>query len=627
MCGIGGILSREKRNLYPIKTMMESQSHRGPDGEGYLIGNLPNQAHLNPPNATEFSGHWAIGHKRLAILDTSNHGKQPLEYANKKLWITYNGEIYNYKELKQTLNKLGYQFQTSTDTEVVLAAYQEWGLKSFEKLNGMWAMVIVDLFTGEMIFSRDRFGEKPLHYYQDNQCLIFSSEIKGILKVLDNKNISLNKSIARDYITWGTVNHTNETFFNEIKSFPAASYAIVKIDSPGAWEIKKYWAINPESQLKEIDFEAAKSSFKEIFLSSVTLRMRSDVSLGFCLSGGLDSSSIVCSSKLIDENLKIETFTAISDQKAYDERQWAEIVNNFVNARPNFINICEDGFLNSLDDLIWHQEEPFTTTSIYAQWLLMKQAKERKIPVILDGQGADEILCGYRKFYLFYIQDLLAKGKLLSAAKEIACLFMQGDRNIFKINDGLKYLPNFLQKGKKNNLNILNQNFVKLFHHNEKSLIFNQREDIAKKQINDLLHFSVPSLLRYEDRNSMAWSIEARVPFLDHNLVEFLLSLPTAYKMKNGKSKYIMREAFKSFVPESILNRRDKMGFLTAQELWMNNRLGKAIVSRFDSKESMVKEWINIKDLKNSLHTKDNSNLIFRLFILDKWLEKFNVSI
>lgn len=618
MCGIGGIISHQSIELSGLYSMMEAQAHRGPDGEGYLFSTSKGLT-LNPPFPQKIGGRWALGHKRLSILDTSLDGLQPMSSADGRLWITYNGEIYNYKELKVQLQALGYVFKTRTDTEVILASYQEWGPNCFKKFNGMWAIALIDLSQNHLILSRDRFGEKPLHILKTDSILFFSSEIKGILKAVENRRSTLNFSLATDYLRWGSVNHTNETFFQGIESFPPASYAIIPMDQPTSWTAHHYWTLDTIQENSTLHFQEAQAQFKDLFRSSVALRLRSDVPVGFCLSGGLDSSSIVCAAALENPGQAPQTFTAISDVPQYNEQAWAQIVNTHVKAQAHFSLIQEDDFCADLEKVLWHQEEPFTTTSIYAQWRLMALAKQHKIPVILDGQGADEVLCGYRKFYLFYLRNLLTSHQVSLFLKESLAILRNGDRTLFRFKEGLKYLPSFLRKRLEPPQHILSSRFL------NSHLQFNQTASLHKKQVDDLLRFSVPALLRYEDRNAMAWSIESRVPFLDHQLVEFLLSLPSSYKLQRGQTKAILRKAFSEFVPATILNRQDKMGFATPQERWMKNHLGQHILTHFKSSASCLKGEINPTEMEEQMRKGRNGPLIFRLYILDKWLEMFDV--
>lgn len=620
MCGIAGIIAPTELNLSSIYKMMEVQKHRGPDGEGYLI-QKGDQVIYNPGEQTSLTGSWVIAHKRLSIIDMTQNGLQPMSYMNGRYWVTFNGEIYNYKELKQELQDKGFEFRTHTDTEVILAAYAAWGYDCFSKFNGMWAMVIIDKSNDTFVMSRDRFGEKPLHYKFEGDALLFSSEIKGILSSLDNYTPEANRDLVLQFLHYSAVNHTNDTFFKGIFAFPPASYAIGHLKNPTGFKVFKYWDVDQIEENGSISFQEASRNFNELFISSVNLRMRSDVNVGFCLSGGLDSSSIVCAAaKSIDRGV-LSTFTATSSVESLNEKAWADIINKAVNSKAYYSNINEQDFIENIDRLIWHQDEPFTTSSIFAQWSLMKLARENNIPVMLDGQGADEVLCGYRKFYFFYLKSLLRANRFLKFGQETINLVVNGDRGIWNISEGTKYLPSFLRIKFEKTTGMLKNGFEasSLQLHTSGSLLAHQKQDLK--------YFSLPSLLRYEDRNSMAWSVESRVPFLDHRLVELALSCPPSYKLANGQTKYIMRDAFKEFVPAVTLNRRDKMGFSTAQQTWMSNNLGRLIMKSIHSDDFLLKNFVNTQAVEEALSKGESSGLIFRIFMIDKWARAFNVKI
>lgn len=618
MCGIAGIITSSSTSLEKIFAMTKIQAHRGPDGEGHAFfdenGITKNQV-----------ANLALGHRRLAILDCTDAGTQPMGTEDGNYWISYNGEVYNYIELRKDLEKLGYKFNTNTDTEVVIKSYREWGVECFSKFNGMWGLAIWDNVKKCLILSRDRFGVKPLHYSKNESCLVFSSEIKGILASEIIKP-QLNSEVCIDYLKFGILNNTNRTFFKDIEIFPPGHYAIISLDNPLDLKPIPFWNLN----IKKADKCSKKdysTTFKELFFSSIRLRMRSDVPVGSCLSGGLDSSAIVCSASLDHQHMK--TFTSCSKNINYDESKWAEIVNNQTQAVPHLVFITEEEFIRDLQDLIWHQEEPFNSCSIYAQWCLMKEARHKSVPVLLDGQGADEILCGYRKFYFFYLSSLLYSRKIWKFLSEAFFLLWNGDRGIWKWKEGKRYLPRLFKSCFPDFGDFLKKEYNLLWKSRNSS--FSKTQNINKKQLNDILFFSIPVLLRYEDRNSMAWSIESRVPFLDYRLVEFLLSLPVEEKLSRGKTKSILRKSLKGTVPDEILNRRDKMGFVTEQSIWMKQSLGLHIKKTFESKNfilnSIIEQSTLIKNFSLFLagENKEMENEFFRLFILSAWAEKFGI--
>lgn len=634
MCGIAGILSPNLKVLSSIFAMTAVQAHRGPDGQGHVF--LSNRESLFSTNSNKIAQIHiadpclAMGHRRLAIIDCTDAGRQPMSINNDQLWITYNGEVYNYIELREELASNGFRFRSATDSEVVLAAYHAWGPDCFARFNGMWALAIWDARKNQLILSRDRFGIKPLHYHISNKAVVFSSEIKGILAtgLLDAK---LNLENVVSYLKWAWVNQNNSTFFKGITAFPPGHYATIDPACPEAIEPVAFWGLNALNSHNTITEEPHKT-FRELFTSAVALRMRSDVPVGSCLSGGLDSSAIVCTAAKMRINAQnqFNTFTSCAHDSRFDESPWANLVVDAIHANPHRVYPAEDRFIHDLDQLLWHQEEPFTTASIYAQWLVMQAAKKIGVPVLLDGQGADEVLCGYRKYLFMYLKELAFKRQWHDLMCESFFLLLNGDRTIFNWREGLRYLPSIIQKNLSSMSQIIKPCFLSSWQQNRMPLEGCQK--VQTLQLLDIAKYSIPSLLRYEDRNSMAWSIESRVPFLDYRLVEFLLTLPTEYKIRRGRTKAVLRQALRGIVPDAILDRRDKVGFVTPQDVWMKRRLSRLVAKRFNDKEFRLGKFLQQKKLvacfndfltnQRSLPSRD----FFRIFILDAWMECFNVT-
>jgi asparagine synthase (glutamine-hydrolysing) len=629
MCGIAGILSRNPGLLNKLQAMTDVQAHRGPDGVGHLV--IGSSARVSGGVMPEVKAQdfLALGHRRLAILDCSPAGFQPMNSHDGKDWICFNGEIYNYLEIRAELSKSGFSFRTGTDTEVILAAYRAWGVDCFKRFNGMWGIALWDGSRKCLVLSRDRFGVKPLFFAVKSEAIVFSSEIKAILRtgVVSPK---LNVSVAMDYLKWSLVNHNNETFFSDIMSFPPGHYAIVDerqiVDPIAFWTLK----VSPQPEL--LGISDASNKFINLFEDAVSLRMRSDVPVGSCLSGGLDSSAIVCAANELQSHAnRIHTFNAASEDPRFDERYWCEIVNKKIDANFHHIFPGPEGFIDDLDNLIWHQEEPFTSTSIYAQWAIMRAARESNIPVLLDGQGADEALCGYRKYYFFYMKDLFKKYNFYTLFKEVFGLAANGDRGLLRWQEGVRYLPSILKARVNDISTVLTPQGLEAW--SESFIDLGNSLTIANRQALDLTSFSVPSLLRYEDRNSMAWSIETRVPFLDYRLVEWLVNLAPSLKMHGGQTKALMRKALFGKVPDQILNRRDKMGFVTAQEVWMREHLSplikKSILSQNFPLSSLIDSnllYLAYERWRSGAVGLGQSD-VFRIFILAKWAEKFNVKL
>jgi asparagine synthase (glutamine-hydrolysing) len=628
MCGIAGVFGRNPKLLARIGAMTAAQSHRGPDGVGHLIlGASPRWTEGTVPPLE--SGDWlALGHRRLAILDCSPAGAQPMASADRRDWISYNGEIYNYLELRQELSAGGFSFTTGTDTEVVLAAYRAWGLRCFERFNGMWAIALWDEERHRLILSRDRLGVKPLFYARAADALVFSSEIKGIFAA-GCVAPRLNRDVAVDYLKWSMVNHRDDSFFSGIESLPPGHVAIV--DDSLEVRPAPFWTLQAPDGPVPIGMSEAAQRFGELFADSVRLRLRSDVPVGSCLSGGLDSSAIVCQANLLRTPGAgpLHTFNAASEDPRFDERRWCAIVNHRVGAAAHHVFPSGEEFERDLDALIWHQEEPFTSTSIYAQWAVMREARQHHIPVLLDGQGADEGLCGYRKFYLFHLRDLLRRRRVGRLAIELLALGSRGDRGLLRWREGVRYLPAFLRRRTPSLSAALTPHGRSAWDASQLSLGLGA--SLAERQVLDLTRFSLPSLLRYEDRNSMAWSIESRVPFLDFRLVEWLVSLPPEVKIAGGRTKAVMRRALRGLVPDPILDRRDKMGFVTAQELWMRATLRPAVeqclsdpdfpMSDLVDASAVLREYRAWQAGRPGLPQQD----VFRLFVLARWAKRFDV--
>ncbi|HRA81213.1 MAG TPA: asparagine synthase (glutamine-hydrolyzing) [Thauera sp.] len=632
MCGIAGLLSKHLRDLNPVFRMTSVQAHRGPDGAGHALfsGDGTPLLFRERPNAPEMrAGRLALGHRRLAIIDCTDAGHQPMSYAGGRYWITYNGEIYNYRELRDELRACGCTFHSESDTEVILAAYATWGTSCFARFNGMWALAIWDVSEQRLLLSRDRFGIKPLHFRVQGGSLWFSSEIKGLLAGMAEP-VKANDQIVYDYLVHGTVNASDETFFDGVSAFPPGCYAIV---SPQDLAVspKAFWRIELGGDDRAaLSFEQSCDSFRELISSAVHLRMRSDVPVGACLSGGLDSSSIV-SLMAGMTSAPIHTFTARFPEPEFDEGEWAQLVVNCMGTQGHVSEPSETALIDDFEQLVWHQEEPFSSASLYAQWLVMRQAREHEVPVLLDGQGADEILGGYRKFYGFHILSLLRSGHLLNASRELAALLINGDRGYLRWQEGARYLPRFLQ-GQVFTLDRFLRPETRALGKSS-TITLGGTPDIRERQLLDLRRYSVPSLLRYEDRNSMAWSVESRVPFLDYRLVEFAIRLPVEHKLRKGRTKAVLRNGLRGIVPDRVLDRRDKMGFVTPQSRWMDGALGRHVESLCNEAAPTLNKWVDLPAVLRAWNQatpaqrQTAQGLIFRLGTMGQWLLRFKVGV
>jgi asparagine synthase (glutamine-hydrolysing) len=578
MCGIAGIVSKSNRvQIQELKAMTDIIYHRGPDGDGHWINEI---------------GNVGFGHRRLSIIDLSNHASQPMHFGNGRYTITFNGEIYNYLELRQDLLQKGITFSSNSDTEVLLALYAQKGAACLEELDGMFAFAIWDDLEKVLFCARDRFGEKPFHYaFSNDGKFVFSSEIKQLFEVGISRKC--NQKILFNFFESNHVLHDprcpEETFYQEVNRLEPAHYMIV---TPDLIVVKKrYWDLNMDSENTEISIQEAADKFHELLLQSVKLRLRSDVPVGSSLSGGLDSSTIVCLIDKLNDNQTIaqKTFSARFKNFERDEGKFMQIVIDSTNAEPHFTFPDEQKFVSDFKKVCWHQEEPFGGPSVFAQWEVMKLAKQENVTVLLDGQGADESLAGYHYFFHTYLNELKRNQSLLyeselnayrsrhnpnygleqsiSSAKQQSFEDKLKDliRPIYRTFRPIKqevpsgHVPDFL-----------NKEFTSQFESEEK---LPEHTGGLKEQlyVNNCV-IGLNNLLRFADRNSMAFSREMRLPFLSHQVVEFLFSLPNEFKIQDGWTKYIMRKAFEPILPKEITWRVDKIGYEPPQSRWMENK-------------------------------------------------------
>jgi asparagine synthase (glutamine-hydrolysing) len=590
MCGILGIVSNNKVTTNNFKNALNKLKHRGPDDEGYLLFNRDEILQFSGPDTVEplkrqfpsidevpnFKPFLFLGHRRLSIIDLSSAGHQPMEYNNGNLWIIYNGEIYNYKELRKELEKDGYKFKTNTDTEVILASYLKWGYECLNKFNGMWAFCIWDKRKNVLFCARDRFGVKPFYYYFDGDSFAFASEIKALID-LPFINTAPNSEAIIPYLYFGLHDFGEQTFFQGIKQLLPGHFLIFDINTKDL-EIKRYYDIRFNSELGTYDEKKAKlysEEFFNLFKDAVKLRLRSDVPVGSCLSGGLDSSSIVCMmSHLLKKNPeyqrvtgnRIRSFTADFHNFHLSEKKYVdEILSHYDNIEGYFVYPDADMLKKDLYDLIYYQEEPFGSLSIYAQYCVMRLAKNHGVKVLLDGQGGDELLAGYiHKHVPIFLANCISECKILNFLKEKNLLNIRYLISTFFLflpeNIQYKYLKNFAY----NRYHVKDD---KKIENEISNYLFKGFENLSlNENLKNEIKYRLPRLLKYEDRNSMTFNIESRLPFLDYRLVEFLLNLPAVYKIHNGYNKWILRESMINILLEKNRLRKDKIGFAVPQK-------------------------------------------------------------
>jgi len=611
MCGICGILDTNKKvDKSSLHKMIKVMKHRGPDDEGIHV-----------------DGKVGLGHVRLSIIDLTDQAHQPMANDDGTLWLVYNGEIYNYIEIREELEKKGFNFSSTGDSEVLLKAYEHWGDKCLSRLNGMFSFVIFDRRKKKLFGARDRFGIKPFYYYRDPRRFIFASEIKPIL--VNGIEKKPDSAVIYDYLVYDVLEHNEHTFFAGIKKLMPGHYMKVDIGTARI-EIKKWWEL--ETDIKDIGTKEAVEKFRKLFTDSVRLRLRSDVPVGSCLSGGLDSSSIVSKMvKLLGSPDNINTFSSVYsvDFPGNENKFIRSMVKRFgvrgFETEPSAGDIQKD-----LERLVYHQEEPFNTLSPLAQWEVMKLANRNDMKVLLDGQGSDEMLAGYLFYYGFYFADLLSRCRLLALSREKkAYKRLHAEKNPFR---QMRYLfvPGFMKiRSKKKKATFLNKSFLSRNRGTDHFRRMQKRRPLNSSLKNSMMHGLV-RLLRFEDKASMAFSIETRIPFLDYRLVEFVFSLPDSMKLRDGKTKYVLREAMKDSLPRAIYDRHDKVGFAAPEDIWLKDKkvmkyvsdilASKRTISRgyYDPKgiDSLLERYkIGDSTLAKKIWALVNLELWFRLFM------------
>ncbi len=606
MCGIAGIIQNHTKDYTRehLQKMTDVLAHRGPDGEG----------HWNNTDET-----CLLGHRRLSIIDLSDAGNQPMHYLGRYV-IVHNGEIYNYVELRKELEKRGYSFCSKTDTEVIAAAYDCWGEECLQQFDGMFAFSIWDEKEKTLFAARDRFGEKPFFYYYDNNRLLFASEMKALWTAGIAK--SPNFKMLFNYITIGYTDNPErpeETFYENIYKLPAASFLKFSFIY-FSYSIQKYWDIDLANQQKKITDKEATETFSNLFAASIKRRLRSDVAVGTSLSGGLDSSSVIAQLSTIhqspaDSN-RVTAFTASFPGFEKDETAYAKQMVKQFSLEHFTTNVSGNELMDDWEKLCYHQEEPFGSASIYAQYKVFELAKQQNIKVLLDGQGADETLAGYHKYYKWYWQELFRKRKLyrskeLTDAKQLGVAEKFDYQNMiaayFPVFASVVMERQYLLKAIKQE--DLTKDFVRL---QSREAYYTPPEYF---DLNGLLYFNtcthgLEELLRYADRNSMAHGREVRLPFLSHELVEFIFSLPSHFKIRTGWTKWLLRTTMEKSLPAEIVWRRDKVGFEPPQKNWMELAAVKNAVreaKRKLSNENILRpEVINKPVVSLAAHEADN---------------------
>ncbi|MBI5837412.1 MAG: asparagine synthase (glutamine-hydrolyzing) [Candidatus Eisenbacteria bacterium] len=592
MCGIAGYYSPSGRPVAPETLLRVSRMlrHRGPDDEGALLVDARGGRHFlaGPDTPADVRSSrlaysptgdlreappgpfpLALLHRRLSILDLSPGGHEPMCGPGGRHVVTFNGEIYNYLELRDELHALGREFRTGSDVEVLLHAYDQWGEACLARFNGMWSFALWD---GRRLFcARDRLGIKPFYYAWDGERFVFSSEPKGVLAFGDLERRpderALYYFLARDWTDFDTF-----TFFEGLTALLPAHALVVDERGPRAW---RWWEVLPSPEPPPSEDEAV-ARLRELFGDAVSVHLRSDVPVGTCLSGGLDSSAVLsAASARLDHPMKAFS-VGYSKFAGFDERPFAAEVAR--QAGAEFVPGEPDG--SDLEDMLaklaWYQDEPAAGMGIYSQWHVMRLAARDRVKVLLDGQGGDELFGGYHRYYWSALYDLFRRGRVAewaSLLRYVASDLGHGYPRTLARSFAPWLPPGLLVEGQRRFGQGKDRVLERAFEARRRDLGTDPPPRFGSLLNDQLYHDTtlrfLPSLLRYEDRNSMAWSIEARVPFLDHRVVEYAFRIPFDLKIRGHETKYVARRAFEPWVPQSVRARRDKMGYETPTDAWL----------------------------------------------------------
>ena len=661
MCGITGLVSLQGAPIDPavLQRMTDRQAHRGPDGEGFLLGwdGEDGFAHKLVPHTQQWDGRapvrLALGHRRLAILDLSDRGLQPMSVGDGKCWIVFNGEIYNHRELRSELETRGYSFGTRTDTEVLLQAYRQWGEDCLSRLQGMYAFAIWDGASGRLFAARDRLGIKPFYYATPGGVFAFASEMKALLACpgLD--------ATPDDDAVVGFLIHTNcdygeRTLLRAVKALPPGHCLTVHA-ATGRIDVRGYWQLTPE-HANGVRDSARLDGLRTLLTSTMQSHLVSDVRAGSCLSGGIDSSTVVSligkiwreqpdqATALGDRFL---TFTSCWKYPELDERTYADAVARAAGAESHLVFPSAKDFWETFPRMAWHQDMPFASMSYYAQWSVMRTARDAGVKVLLDGQGGDEVFGGYAKFRYAYLASLLRSGRLVSFAREAGAMLGQGDLYyVLDLRRGYRYLPTRLRRllGVDSLLEgVLRTDWdralggestpaTRWWRYARAGGSGHTGTSVMQRiQVDDIMMDTLPLLLRMEDRSSMAFSLEARVPLLDHRLVDYGISLPDHLKVHNGWSKFAIREAMRGVLPDAVRQRTSKLGFAAPDRRWLAHDLRPQVTMLIED-SLRCERYVDVAALRRwyaspqAAGASEEAYLgLFRILALEMWMRAFDL--
>jgi len=664
MCGITGVFTKTGVPASVVADMNKVITHRGPDDEGYFYHgenadiycggvSTPVEVYKSDLSYTPQTNNSTInttikvglGHRRLSILDLSSSGHQPMSTEDNGMVMVYNGEIYNYKTLRDQLSLSGYNFRSNSDTEVLLKGYHLWGKAVLERLNGMFAFIIWDRNTNRLFAARDRFGIKPLYYYQDiDKTIYIASEIKQFSQC-PNWRAKINLERANDYLRWAQTDHTVETMFDSVYQLRGGEYMDVDLANNNIHPQRYY---NLESNLDRyapLSDQEAVRYFKKTLTESVEMRLNADVQVGTCLSGGLDSSSIATLANGIINKGRLSatdvqhTFSSCSHIDKYDERKYVEKVVQMRGVKSHYVYPDSNTLLKEISEIIWHHDEPFLSTSVFAEWSVFNLVRKEGIKVTLDGHGADEILGGYSSFYGPVVANHIRSLKMAALLRELS-----GERTIHNHKWGeiltrsiICMLPERLknyaviQSRRKHRAELVINDEYLDSRRVPRSVLNNRSSSLQMANINQLLFSSVPKQLKWADRDSMKSSVESRVPFLDHRVVELSIALKPQLKINAGTTKQVLRQSMNGILPDEIVNRQDKMGFVTPEQHWMQNESPAKFKKLLGDSIEKSRGLLSSEDYELACRVIDSSlpfsRVPWRAICFGAWMDSFNVEI
>lgn len=606
MCGIFGIFHKHRpADPLELDRLTDLVSHRGPDGRGTFV-----------------HGNAGLGHRRLSILDLSEAGAQPMHHRQRNACIVHNGEVYNFIELRRELEALGHGFRGHSDTEVMLAAWVQWGPECLPRFNGMWGFAVLDRDRQQLFCARDRFGVKPLYWLENGDMIAFGSELRQLRALLPR--VRANRELVQDFLATGLTDHTEGTFFEGIRQLPAGHWLSIDLRS-GRCTQQRWYELAPAPEAAALAPAEAAEALDALLADAVQLRLRSDVPVGTCLSGGLDSSSIATLAAPRYRAASGERFralTAVSTEEQNNEEGFArQVVEGagleWIRVRPEF-----DAFQQALTDVIRGQEEPFAGPSVFMQYFVMQAARRNGVPVLLDGQGGDETLLGYDRYYGAWLLDVLRRQGLRALPASLRAIGQAND-NMRPLRLATYVLGSLFAPLRSAQVKARYPFLRHARLPRAQSAFGRATRDARAMQKHELTCTNLPMLLRYEDRNSMQHAVETRLPFLDYRVVEFSLGLPATVKMHGGWAKWPLRQAMDGKLPAEIAWRRNKIGFEAPAATWLQAL--RPEVERTVLSSRFLADYVDPGQLRRHFGRIDH-RMLWRLYNTHRWAEEAGAS-